>query len=169
MILPSFLKSDFGYTSYPIFHTIPSPIFHTKPPFSTHFYPIFHTIPTPFSFLPPPPVFSMPFLPPFSTPGLSFFYPRPQFLQQCVNVSRPCPPGQCNCARILTCSNLNKSANSMNLSPYSHAVTLPSCCQLFVVYSIIFQADRHLGSGKDKPCPKKRIDNIDFQTSVVQS
>ena len=40
-------------------------------------------------FLPP---FFIPFLPPFFIPFLPpFFYHQPRFLQQCVNVARPCP------------------------------------------------------------------------------
>ena len=40
-IQPSFLNPHFAYTSYPIFHTIPTPVFHTIPT------PIFHPTPTP--------------------------------------------------------------------------------------------------------------------------
>ena len=53
-------------------------------------------------FLPP---FFIPFLPPFFIPFLPpFFYHQPRFLQQCVNVARPCPQ----------CKNLDNSANNMN-------------------------------------------------------
>ena len=83
-MLPSFLKSDFGYTSClhfaylptSIFHAIPTPIFHAIPT------PVFHTIPAPIFHTIPTLIFCI-------KPIL--FYPQPLFLQECVNVLGPVP------------------------------------------------------------------------------
>ena len=96
---------------------LPRFIYHFYPCFSYHSYPQFSYPPFFILILT---LFFIPILPPF-------LYHQPQFLQQCVNIVRPCPQ----------CKNLdNKSANFMNihllfmLLAYStHILKMCSRCQ----------------------------------------